>query len=424
MLHRIKAALYFPVAHYFAFFARIRLRRWAPRIVVVTGSNGKTTALHLIEARLGTRARYTHHRNSSFGIPFDILELDDAAGSRLKWFALVAQAPLRALRKAPIDKIYVVEADCDRPGEGKFLSELLSPEVVVWLNCARTHSAQFEDVVRSGTFENVDGAIAYEYGYFLEHASKLCIINSDDPRIVHEMERSGAQVSAITERDLQSYSVSTSGTEFEIYGARYALPYLLPKDVFRSIAASAAVAQYFGIQPTNDLSLFTQPPGRSSIFRGLRETTIVDSSYNANASSVEAILEMVRVLPGAKWLIFGDMTEQGGYEGEEHEKVAHLIAQSGFERVLLVGPRTRKFVLPILEKKGVRTDSYLDPSEVLKILPNSIDGGPPGQGEILVFKGARFLEGIIEHMLAEPSDVEKLCRREGVWRARRKEWNV
>lgn len=419
MLKWLKDALYFPVARYFGFFARIRLARWNPRVVVVTGSNGKTTALHMVEARLGGKARYTHHRNSSFGVPFDILDLDDASGSRLKWFTLALKAPFRAWRSVPPDRIYVVEADCDRPGEGKFLSDFLKPEVVVWLNCARTHSAQFEYIVRNEAFANVDEAIAHEYGFFLEHASKLCVVNSDDPRIMHEVERTGVKVSGVNERDLQSYQVSKTGTEFEIHGARYTLPYLLPKDAFRSIAASAVVARYFGLQPTNDLSHFTQPPGRSSLFHGIKGTTIIDSSYNANTASVDAILQMVAELNGTKWLIFGDMTEQGGLEAEEHAKVAQLIAERGFVRVLLVGPRSRKFMLPILEKSSVRTDSYLNPSEVLNILPNMIEGG-----EILIFKGARFLEGIIEGMLADKKDVEKLCRREAVWQKKRAQWGV
>ena len=194
MLHRLKATLYFPIAHYFAFFARIRLKRWKPRIVVVTGSNGKTTTLHLIEARLGSGARYTHHHNSSFGIPFDILDLEGAAGSRWKWVTLFFLAPLHALRAAPEEKIYVVEADADRPGEGKFLSELLKPEVVVWLNSARTHSAQFEQGLAARGFESVDAAIAYEYGYFLLQAKNICIINSDDKHIKHETQRTSAKV--------------------------------------------------------------------------------------------------------------------------------------------------------------------------------------------------------------------------------------
>ena len=48
MFGQLKKKLYFPVAGYFRFFAAIRLKRWNPRIIVVTGSNGKTTLLHLL----------------------------------------------------------------------------------------------------------------------------------------------------------------------------------------------------------------------------------------------------------------------------------------------------------------------------------------------------------------------------------------
>ncbi len=419
MVHRVKDMLYFPIAWYFALFARIRLMRWKPRIVVITGSNGKTTALHMVEVRLGTSARYSHHRNSSFGIPFDILDLEDASRSHFAWFKLAFQAPFHAFYRVPSEKIYVVEADCDRPGEGKFLSELLKPEVVVWLDCARTHSVRFEHRVHDGTFTNVDDAIAYEYGYFLQQAKHLCIINADDARIVRQMSRSRAKRLGITERDLQTYSVSTAGTEFGLYGARYSFMHLLPKEVFRAIAASASVAQYFGIQPTNDVSRFSPPPGRSSILRGIKNTILIDSSYNINVASLNAILSMVEQLSGTKWMIFGDMTEQGTYEAEEHERAALLVAQAGFDRVFLVGPRSRNHVLPILREHGVPTESYLDPAEVRDALPHAIEGG-----EILVFKGARFLEAIVEEMLADKKDAKKLCRREDVWHARRAQWGL
>src|SRR5947199_7925368 len=75
MLNSFKQKLYFPIASYFRYFAIKRLAKWNPRIVVVTGSSGKTTLLHLLEAQIGTNAKYSHHANSSFGIPFDVLGL-------------------------------------------------------------------------------------------------------------------------------------------------------------------------------------------------------------------------------------------------------------------------------------------------------------------------------------------------------------
>jgi UDP-N-acetylmuramyl pentapeptide synthase len=73
MVHTLKKKLYFVVANYFRFFARIVLERWQPQVIVVTGSNGKTTLLHLIESQLKDQAIYSHKANSAFGVPFHIL---------------------------------------------------------------------------------------------------------------------------------------------------------------------------------------------------------------------------------------------------------------------------------------------------------------------------------------------------------------
>src|SRR3990167_7667164 len=75
MISKIKKFFYFPLAYYFRFFAQIRLSLWKPIIIVITGSSGKTTLLNLIESQIGDRAKYSHHANSSYGIPFDILGL-------------------------------------------------------------------------------------------------------------------------------------------------------------------------------------------------------------------------------------------------------------------------------------------------------------------------------------------------------------
>ncbi len=85
----------------------------------------------------------------------------------------------------------------------------------------------------------------------------------------------------------------------------------------------------------------------------------------------------------------------------------------------MVGPRLRKHVKPILEASGKGVESFIGPKEALDYLLSTIHGG-----EILVFKGARFLEGIIEHLLENKEDAEKLCRREKVWQERRKKWGL
>ena len=148
MINKLKKILYFPIAYYFKFFAQIQLSIWKPRIIVVTGSSGKTTLLHLLESQIQNRARYSHHANSSYGIPFDILGLKRKDLTPEEWPYLILAAIFKAFKKPFKEKLYIVEADCDRPNEGKFLANLLKPEVTLWTNVSRTHTVNFDYLVK------------------------------------------------------------------------------------------------------------------------------------------------------------------------------------------------------------------------------------------------------------------------------------
>ena len=420
MTQYLKIALYFTVARYFSFFARIRLRRWKPRVVIITGSNGKTTALHLTAWQLGSAAKYSFRANSAFGIPFDILGLKRTNYSLFEWPALFLMAPFYALKGPHPEKLYIVEVDGDRPGDGDFFGPLLRPEVCVWLSSARTHSMLFEKSVERGEFPSVDEAIAHGFGRFLAHTSKLAIINADNPRILEHATNAGVPLHGIREQDvLTAYRVSTSGSEFTISGIPYRLPYILPKEILYGIASAVKIAGYFGMQPTNDPAGLTMPPGRSSLLRGVKNTTLLDSSYNADAESVAAIVRMAEMLTGEKWMVLGDLIEQGKLEQEEHERLARILATCDFRRIVLVGPRTQMYVKPILEAAGKTVASFISPRDALDYIVSELSGG-----EILIFKGARFLEGIIEHLLLDKADAAHLCRREAVWVARRKKFGI
>ena len=218
---------------------------------------------------------------------------------------------------------------------------------------------------------------------------------------------------------LTAYGVHASGSDFTISNISYRLPYVLPKEIFYGIASAVKIAEYFGIKPTNNPSGLSMPPGRSSVFRGLKNTTLLDSSYNADAESVAAIVRMAEMLPGEKWMVLGDLIEQGELEQEEHERLARILATSDFKRIVLVGPRTQTHVKPILQAKGMDVASFIGPKEALDYLMAELGGG-----ETIVFKGARFLEGIIEHLLLDKADAAHLCRREAVWVARRKNFGL
>lgn len=407
---------------------------------MITGSSGKTTLLDLIGSQLKKRVKYAYKANSSYGIPFDVLGLQRKTFLIYEWLGLFIKAPFALFKSLPKEKIYVVEVDCDRPGEGKFLGTLLKPNVTLWLNSSRTHSMNFDEAVKKGQFNSIEKAVAYEFGNLLVCTSELAIVNGDSDLIGAELHRTKAQVRKVSKRDhLQEYQITPLGqTHFRIDGKEYSFNYLLPEDTFYSIKMALELAEYLKVAPNYSFSEFTLAPGRSSVFKGIKDITIVDSSYNANLDSMRVILDMFNRIPlkakakagepaAQRWVVLGDMIEQGKSEKEEHEKLAELLLSYNFDRVILMGPRLSKYAYPKLETLsshfsplGIQViEKFINPSEVLEYLQANIQGE-----ETILFKGARFLEGVVEHLLADKEDVKKLCRQEKVWRIRRRQWGL
>ena len=413
----IKKRLYFLVANYFVFWAKIRLKKWHPRIIVVTGSNGKTSTMHLLKSQLKSTAKYSERANSAFGIPFDILGIRRQSFGLDEWPLMILLAPFSAFKSPFAEKIYVAEADAERPGEGQELSALLKPEATIWLTCDRTHSQNFDSLVAGGKFQNIDEAIADEFGYYLEHTEKFCLVNSNNGLIKQQVKRTAAKVSEISQTNLKNYSLGIDGTRFSFTNKVVFVRALLPREFHYSISAVLELLKYLNVTPDYSFENFELPPGRSSILDGIKKTRIIDSSYNANFASVKAILLMFAEMKDKeKWIVLGDLTDQGKEEKEEHQKLAELLNEQEFEQLIFVGPRLSRYAKPILKKPA---QSFENPKEALDYLRQNLKGG-----EVILFKGARFLEGIIEHLLLNKADVRLLCRQEVVWRNRRKKWQL
>ncbi len=421
MVSDLKNLLYFPIASYFRFFASYRLRRWKPQIIVVTGSSGKTTLLHMVESQLGLKARYSYHANSSFGIPFDILDLHRHTFSIFEWLELVIKAPISAFKKPFDQKLYVVEADCDRPNEGKFLAKLLQPDITLWLNSSKTHGMNFEAL--SNNSLSVDELIAYEFGYFVEYCKDLLVINGDNSNLVAQIRRAEKQpkVVAITIKDLKDFKVNSSNTEFKTKEKIYKINGLLPEASFYSLRMTEALLNHLNLPFDSSFSNFKLPPGRATVLKGIQGITIVDSSYNANLSSMRTILEMFdKLSQKVKWVVLGDMLELGKSEKSEHEELANILIKLKPEKIILIGKLVSEYTYPLLIDK-FSVVKFMNASDSINYIKDNINGG-----ETILFKGSQGikLEGIIEKLLLDGKDVLKLPRQTEFWKEWRRKANL
>ncbi len=412
------------VARYFRFWAKIKLKRWNPKVIAITGSAGKTTLLHLVEAQLGGEAHYSHHANSSFGVPFDILGLHAIENSRSEWFGLFILAPLALLKPTYHQQIYVVEVDADRPYEAQFLAKLLRPSVTLWVSALHSHTAQYDKSVGGGGFKTVREAVAYEYGNMAEATSDLVILDGDNQLVTDQANRIHAKIKPIKIDQLKDYRLTKDQTEFTFSEKTYTIPALLPRNNFYQLAMADALMKYLGKQPDYNYHNFAMPPGRSNTFKGIRGATLFDSTYNnSNIDSLTSVLQIFQDYPADhKWAVVGDMLEQGEGEATEHEKIAKALAEIDVDRIILIGPRIAEHTAPLLTgelSKNTELTVFTEPADVLKYMLENIKGG-----ETILFKGVRYLEGVIEPLLADKSDADHLVRRGPMWDKKRAAWGL
>lgn len=415
-----KKRFYFKLAGYFRRLANRALKRWNPRIIAVTGSAGKTTMLNLLEHEIGKKAHYSHDANSAFGVPFDLLGLKGVKSSKLKWIYLIIAAPIKAIFYKHKEPFYVVEIDGERPHEAEFLAEWLKPEVTIWVSVGLSHAVQFEKVVEEGEYKDLKTAITAEFANLPENTQKLVYIDANSKAMVKATEGIKAKVVPINKTNLKKYVVYPDSTDFTYGDTTFHFNHPEVKDLSFHLFVLQDLMKYLKLKFNPDFSEVKQMPGRSSYFKGKKGINIVDSSYNAHMISMESVLDMVkRMHADHKWLVIGDIVDQGSLEEEEHKKLAKLIADVEPEMVILVGRRTKKWTAPELKKLGVSAAATTDPKKALAFIEKRIKGK-----ETLIFKGSQYLEWIIEKLLDDPKDAKKLCRRDKGSVQRRKNWGL
>jgi UDP-N-acetylmuramoyl-tripeptide--D-alanyl-D-alanine ligase len=291
----------------------------APRIVAITGSNGKTTTKELVAAVVSTRYNLlatSGNLNNHIGVPLTLLKLDR-------------------------EQVAVVEMGASHPGEIAELAKMAAPDVGLITNVGKAHLEGF------GTLEGVLGAKSELYGYLAAHGGEA-IIDGGDQLLIKKAEAAGVKSWIIAPhgdlpvtlrliRQTPFLEVEMMlGDERHSFSTRLVGAYNL-----QNILLAAGTGLYFGI-PAEDivraLSSYHPENQRSQLVEGRRNSVVMDS-YNANPSSMrEAIGGLLTYATGPTMLILGDMAELGKASEQEHRELVQWIRTLEVDRVLLVGP--------------------------------------------------------------------------------------
>ena len=295
-------------------------RRCGAKVVLITGSSGKTTTKEFAAAALsghGQVHKTRGNRNNEIGLPLTLLELRD-------------------------HDFAVIEAGTNHPGELSVLTELARPDVGVVTGIGPAHLEFFGD----------EEGVAREKAAAIRDlpSDGVAILPQDDPWFGYLFGRASAPVIGFGFD--RHAAVRASRVESDWHGSRFLLH--LPDGTFVRVyiprpgqvnilnaLAAAAVAWHFGVPPESYLDGLARaalPEWRSEVQEENGIILFADC-YNSNPQSMEAALRTLVELPvqGRRIVIACEMLELGPDSEEWHRRVGRKAARLGIDWLVAVG---------------------------------------------------------------------------------------
>jgi UDP-N-acetylmuramoyl-tripeptide--D-alanyl-D-alanine ligase len=347
-------------------------------LIVVTGSNGKTTVKEMIAAILRAHcgeegALATEgNLNNDIGLPLTLLRLRQA------------------------HRAAVVELGVNHPGETAALAAIASPTVALINNAQREHQEFMGSVAE----------VAREHGVLFSalRTEGVGVINADDEhagywrgllagrRVCDFGVDRPAQVSG-------RHALTDFGSEIQLRAPQGAARIELHAEGRHNVlnaCAAAAGALSAGAEldaVARGLAAFRAPGGRMRRLTASSGARLIDDSYNANPDSVRAAIDVLAAQRGTRLLLLGDMGEVGERGTEFHREIGAYARERGIDRLYATGALCRAAV----EAFGEGARHFATTEELVAAAKDELSP----QAAALV-KGSRFMrmERVV-HALAE-----------------------
>lgn len=323
-------------------------------VVGITGSVGKTTTKEMVAAVLSTRFN-THKTEKNFnnelGVPQTLLRLDRA------------------------HQVSVVEMGISDFGEMRRLTNMVRPTIAVMSVIGDSHLEKLHD--HAGVLK-AKGEIFESMG-----SGNLAVLNGDDEtlkrfnpptrRLTYGLEPGNDFVA----REVQNRGVEGVRCTIEHHGRAFEV-HIPAFGVHMVYAALAGAAVGWALGMTDEeiargVEGYQTVGNRAKVIR-TDKWTILSDCYNANPCSTAAALESLKLLPGRRVCILGDMLELGENSALLHAQVGRGAAESGAGLILACGTLSQD-IFEGAQAAGGRAMWFKDKAELIRALPGLICRG-------------------------------------------------
>ncbi len=429
---------------YLRLLAKIQLWKIRPLVIGVGGSSGKSSTSYLISLILKTKykIRQSGGKNSETGIPLSVLFVSPKDYSIKDWLRISLVGLFRIIFDWDKYEIYIAEMGIDGPKEPKnmsYLLKIIKPKIAVLTNISLEHSQYFDYLVEGEEKreEKILSLTAGQESLLITSLGKdgIVVINNDDSEILKYIDNIKSSIVNVSLKNNRADFFAKNidlGIDFFSFSFKYRekeykvkISQPLPVHYIYSILFAIAVSKEagFGIEEAIKAleKSFSLPAGRMNVFEGIKGSVVIDSSYN-NATLIPLldILDMLKKIGKSKRkiAILGDMRELGTLSATQHKIVADKILNT-CDFAVIIGPLMQKFVAPVLMEHKFPFYEFPNFTEGREKIRELIE-----PGDIILVKSSQntlYLERVVEILLKNIKDKDKLCRRGEFWDKKRAE---
>lgn len=337
------------------------------KLVVVAGSVGKTSTKTALATMLGQKYRVRLHEgnhNTHMSAPLAILGIPypEHLKSIGAWRDVFKAAEARILQAPDVD-IIIQEIGADHPGEIAHFGTYLNPDIAIITAITPEHMEFFKSME----------AVAQEE-LAAANFSKLAIINRDDI--------DGQYASYLNNPNIDTYGTSETAeyhfveNSFSVHDGhtgQFVAPEfggqsvpatikVLGEHNIRPAIAAATVGVKFGLAPaeiTNGLAQIRPIPGRMCLLEGVKNSMIIDDTYNSSPVAAESAIQTFHSLQAPQRIvILGTMNELGESSATEHQKIGRMFRPDIVDWVVTVGEEAEKYLASAARAQGCQVKSF------------------------------------------------------------------